>query len=90
MKECINCGSKFNEEQIVSGTDLCKNCYNQECSAEEEKFVKNDLEEALKSFKQRLGVTFNELCISKNAQIKARRVLDEETERLRRKFLRNI
>lgn len=35
MKECINCGKEFKESKIVSGTDLCKDCYEKECRLEE-------------------------------------------------------
>lgn len=43
------------------------------------------LEAALQSFQDRLGVSYENLVTSKAAQVRAREVLDEETQALREK-----
>lgn len=47
---------------------------------------KSNLQKALDSFEERLGVTYEELSKDKTAQAKARKVLDKKTEELRNKF----
>lgn len=48
--------------------------------------MKSELQEALDNFKKRCGVSYEEYITSKEAQLKARKKLDETTLRLRKKY----
>lgn len=48
--------------------------------------MNNAFEQALKNFELRMGVSFYELSTSRKAQTLARKKLDKETEKLRKKF----
>jgi hypothetical protein len=52
--------------------------------------IGSDLQKALDSFKERFGVTFDEVITSKETRLKIRKKLDEETARLYEEFIQNI
>ena len=60
------------------------------CLAEESESNQSPLQKALASFESRLGVSYNDLATSKEAQKIAKKNLDRETMRLREKYLKQV